>query len=158
MTRVVVDLDEAVGQDIEVVLGERSYMLPADLPAELFVRLQTLYTRWADEGEDADEDQSSYLRDLDRVVLDIFRLRTADLVSQFADEDVDGPRLLIGPKAMGVVVGTILETYAQGDELGGEEAPLAKRSSASGSGTGSRPSKGSTGGSRTRGAKSGGKS
>lgn len=158
MAPVVIDLDEAVGEDLEFILGGTSYFLPADIPTERMIRLSVIFERWTD--EESDDDSNKHLIDLYETVLSLFRIRHPELASEFDEgRDPEAPTLALGARHMGTVVSTIFQAYNEaGDADEGEnplDQPAAK--SASASSNGSRPSNASTGGGRKTGGRSAGK-
>lgn len=69
-----VDLDKIVGADIKVQVGGVKYVLPGDMPADLYLEVN----RRAQEGDDTDYES---IRDLHERVLDLFRYKQPDLDS-----------------------------------------------------------------------------
>jgi hypothetical protein len=75
----IVDLDALVGADIVVKIGGEDYKVPADIPAELFLRI--LHYSAEAEKEDTSDPEAEYkatkaLRDS---VLELFQIRQPEL-------------------------------------------------------------------------------
>jgi hypothetical protein len=69
-----VDLDKIVGADIRVQVGGVKYVLPGDMPADLYLEVN----RRAQEGDESDYEA---IRGLHERVLDLFRHKQPDLES-----------------------------------------------------------------------------
>ena len=74
MAQKIVDLDAVAGQPIKVKLGGKHYLVPADCPTPLYLRMLNL----ADQG---DPDDPQIVAQLYGDVLELFRVHQPDLES-----------------------------------------------------------------------------
>lgn len=119
-----VDLDKIVGADTKVQVGGVKYVLPGDMPADLYLEVN----RRAQEGDETDYES---IRDLHERVLDLFRYKQPDL------DSIPGLTLRQLFQAIG-------EIYGPGDgdqEDAGESAPARppRRKSSGGATRSSKP-------------------
>lgn len=76
MTRII-DLDEAIPQDIEVVLNGETYLLPGDIPVPDMLAMESL-TRRFDAEKDA-EKLGEIVGEMNEQVIELFRVRQPDI-------------------------------------------------------------------------------
>lgn len=119
-----IDLDVLIGPDVEVLIGDDAFMLPADIPAPKMLRLLALYEK-SDDGDGSIEDMRAIVEE----VLGIFQIRQPEL-----------EELPIGFGGILVLLEKLMNLYSVADE---EDAPPARPTQAR-----SRPS--SNGSSRSR--------
>jgi len=72
------DLDVLLPQPIRVKLGGREYLVPGDIPAPTFLRLQELAQEADAEGADS-ADNLAVMRELYEMLLDLFRVHQPDV-------------------------------------------------------------------------------
>jgi hypothetical protein len=100
----IIDLDEAVPEDLGVKVDGQIYDLPGDIPIPRYLEIERLVDR-LDDPEQAD---GQGLKRLYEQILDLFRVRQPDL-----------EELPIGPRRLGALVVQLYSQAADGD--GGEE-------------------------------------
>lgn len=105
----IINLDEIVGEDIEVTLNGETYRLPPDLPVELYLKLQRIQAQ----VEAGNADDAEITREMYEEILDLFRYKQPDLESL--------------PLGMTQASNLITLVYGQSADEVQEEAPPPKR-------------------------------
>ena len=112
MSTQIVDLDALLGDDKRVKLGGKTYTLPADLPVELYLKIN----RAAKEGMD----DALMVETLYDEVLDLFRYKAPDLDAL--------------PLSMNQLVGAIGAIYGDKPDDESEEDPTTPKTRGASSG------------------------
>ena len=103
----IIDLDELLGEPKKVRLGGRVWVLPPDLPVELYLRIVKLNEEGAGEGD--------LVEALYEQLLELFRYKE--------------PKLKELPVGMNQLVTAVALIYGQADDGEGDAVPPRKRQS-----------------------------